>query len=529
MQEIAAIPRPTSLVVGSSSFTLDAGTTLSCAPGAEPVARLVRSLVGPATGYALAAGGEESGVRLDLDARLAHLGDEGYRLAVGREGVRLSASADAGLRNGTQTLLQLMDPAVHRRAVIWREAWSIPHVEIEDSPRFAWRGAHLDVSRHFMPAHFLLRFVDLLAMHKLNVLHLHLTDDQGWRLPSAKYPRLTEVGAWRTESMVGHRSEETYDGTPHGGFYSREQLTELVAYAAERNITVVPEIDLPGHVQAAIAAYPELGNSGEQLAVWTRWGVSEHVLNVEDATLAFCRDVLGELLEIFPSRYVHVGGDECPKSEWHASAAAQRRIASLGLRDEDALQSWFTGELDAYLRAAGRSLVGWDEILEGGPLPKGATVLSWRGTRGGIAAASAGFDVVMCPERPCYFDHYQSDDELEPLAIGGRNTLEDVYRYEPVPEELDAAAAAHVLGSQFQLWTEYLSGPSEVEYMAFPRGAAHAEVAWSQPGGDYAEFTARLARHLARLDALDVNYRPLAGPHPWQAGGTGARKRRAGS
>ncbi|MHB1597845.1 MAG: beta-N-acetylhexosaminidase [Acidimicrobiales bacterium] len=547
MHEPAILPEPRHLVRAPGATTLGPATAIACSPGAEHVASLVRALLSPATGFPLAnrpsgaprtsAGARDrsadtspldasgSDVVLELDPSLARLGPEGYRLVVDADAVRLAAAGTAGLRNAAQTLRQLLDPAIFRRAAVRGADWALPHVVVEDSPTFPWRGAHLDVSRHFMPAHFLYRFVDLLALHKLNVLHLHLTDDQGWRFPSATYPRLTEVGSWRAESMLGHARAGRFDGTPHGGSYSRAELVDLVAYAAERNITVMPEIDLPGHTQAAIAAYPFLGNLADELGVWTRWGVSEHVLNVEDAALDFCRTLLGELLDVFPSRYVHVGGDECPKSEWRASASAQRRIAALGLAGEDALQGWFTAELGAFLAGAGRSLVGWDEILEGGTLPTGATVMSWRGTSGGLAAARAGFDVVMCPEAPCYFDHYQSDDPREPLAIHGCNTLADVYGYEPVPADLEGDAAGHVLGSQLQLWTEYLPEPADVEYMAFPRAAALAEVTWSGPGRDLARFTDRLGPHLARLDELGVNYRPLAGPQPWQEGGTGARRR----
>jgi len=525
MEAVALIPKPLHLEMADSSFSLNEDSCVSGEGSAEDAARLLRGYLSPATGYTLAASNRGSTIRLSLDSDLHRLGSEGYRLTVDRAGVELIAPADAGLRCGAQTLRQLMDPDIYRRSPGRRSAWEIPGVVVEDSPRFAWRGAHLDVSRHFMPIHFLFRFVDLLALHKLNVFHLHLTDDQGWRLPSTRYPRLAEAGATRAESMVGPKSASAFDGTPHGGSYRREDLVELVSYAAERNVTIVPEVDLPGHMQAAIAAYPELGNTGEQLAVLTGWGVSDHVLNVSDAVLEFCRNVLAEVLEIFPSTYIHVGGDECPKGEWRASPVAQQRIAALGLADEEALQNWFTGELNDFLEREGRSLVGWDEILEGGPLPKGATVMSWRGTAGGVVAANAGFDVVMCPEVPCYFDHYQSDDEREPLAIGGRNTLEDVYSYEPVPNELDRAAAAHVIGSQFQLWTEYMPDPGQVEYMAYPRGAAHAEVTWSGKDRDYADFSARLVRHLERLEVFDVNYRPLDGPRPWQVGGTGARRR----
>ncbi len=519
------VPRPTSVSARSGRLLIGREATLATTAGAEAVEPLVREVIGRSTGFALCRGGEQATFGLAIDRHLGRLGPEGYRLVVDEQGVRLSASATAGLRNAVQTLRQVMGPKIYATSPEPGAIWSLPCVEIEDRPRFAWRGAHLDVSRHFMPASFLLRFVDLLAMHKLNVFHLHLTDDQGWRFPSRAYPRLTEVGAWRRESLLGHKGSGRFDGTPHGGAYRREQLAELVAFAAERNVTVVPEIDLPGHTQSAIAAYPELGNLDEQLEVWTGWGVSDHVLNAEPATLRFCETLLQELLEVFPSRHVHLGGDECPTAEWGTSSRARVRAAALGLGEAAELQGWFTSELCGFLRAAGRVPVGWDEILETGAVPAGAVVMSWRGVGGGVAAAKAGLDTVMCPERPCYLDHYQSDGPEEPLAIGGCNTLEDVYAYEPVPDDLDPVAAAHVLGSQVQLWTEYMPTAAGVEYMAFPRAAAFAEVVWSTGTRDIEELRQRLPAHLERLDVMDVNYRPLDGPRPWQAGGTGPRRR----
>jgi len=538
MHEPVVIPRPTRLERTAGSVDLDSATALVCPVAAQPIAMLLRSLLSPATGFPLpdatsstrggsgrAGDGTDVEIEIEIDPSLGRLGPEGYRLVVETTGVTLSSSSLAGLANACQTLRQLFDPAIFRRAPGRVATWSLPCVVVEDSPAFAWRGAHLDVARHFFPAHFVSRFIDLIALHKLNVLHLHLTDDQGWRFPSATYPLLTEIGSWRAESMLGHARSGLFDGTPHGGAYTRSELVDLVAYAAARNVTIVPEIDLPGHTQAAIAAYPSLGNLDEPIEVWTRWGVSEHVLNTSDAALDFCRTILGEVLDVFPGSYIHVGGDECPKTEWSTSSSARKRIAELGLSSEEELQGWFTARLGAFLTDNKRRLVGWDEILEGGPLPDGATVMSWRGTRGGLAAARAGFDVVMCPEAPCYFDHYQSDDPQEPLAIHGRNTLADVYGYDPVPDDLGKDAAHHVLGSQFELWTEYLPRPEDVEYMAFPRAAALAEVVWSGPGGDLATFERNLAIHLARLDELGVNYRPPAGPHPWQRGGQGARRR----
>jgi hexosaminidase len=402
-------------------------------------------------------------------------------------------------------------------------------VDIEDRPRYRWRGALLDVARHFFPKSFLLRFVDLLAMHKLNVLHLHLTDDQGWRFPSERYPLLTEVASWRKRSPLGHEEDprwrNVYDETPYGGFYSRKDLEELVSYAAQRNITVVPEIDLPGHTQAAIAAYPFLGNAPDPLEVRCNWGVGYHVLNLEDSTLEFCRNILEEVMDVFPSPFIHIGGDECPPDEWRGSPSAAKRIAAGQAKGVENLQSWFTRELAKVIESNGRRMVGWDEILEGGDLPAGATVMSWRDESGGVHAAQHGHDAVMCPYVPCYFYNYQAPDPAEPLAASKTITLQDVYAYEPTPEALVGEERDRVLGAQFDLWSEYLEAPADVEYMAFPRAAAFSEVVWSHERQDITQLHLRLGRHLERLAAMNVNYRPLEGPKPWQEGGTGRRKR----
>lgn len=385
----------------------------------------------------------------------------------------------------------------------------------------------LDVCRHFLPKDDVLRYLDLLAAHKLNVFHFHLTDDQGWRIEIKRYPRLTEVGSWRSRTKYGHRASELWDETPYGGFYTQDDIREIVAYAAERHIRVVPEIDIPGHSQAAISAYPELGNTDvidtTALSVWDTWGVNPNVLAPTDDTLRFFEGVLEEVLELFPaetSPFVHMGGDECPKDQWKESPLAQARIAELGVKDEDGLQSWFIRHFDAWLTARGRRLIGWDEILEGG-LAEGAAVSSWRGYGGGIAAAEAGHDVVMCPEQQVYLDHRQDGGPDEPMPIGYVRTLENVYRFEPVPPGLSEEAARHILGTQANVWTEVMQNRARVDYQVFPRLAAFAEVAWSAlpapADRDFAAFDARMrAAHYARLDALGVDYRPPAGPYPRQ-------------
>jgi hexosaminidase len=524
------IPRPRQLDVREGSFTIEAGTTMFAPGEAGPVADLLREQLIPAMGFwlgdaravstgggpTLPGDGAAAGIRMAVD-RVSGLGPECYRLDVSPTGIDLVGGDAAGLFYATQTLRQLLPAAVFGETPVTGTAWTVPAVSIEDGPRFGWRGALLDVGRYFLPKAFVLRYIDLLALHKLNVLHFHLTEDQGWRLEIRKYPRLTEIGAWRSETMIGHLTSAKasgfrFDGTPHGGFYSQDDIREIVAYAARRFVTVVPEVELPGHSQAAIAAYPELGNTTERLSVETTWGIKRHVLNVEEATLGFYRDVFEEVLDLFPSRFIHIGGDECPKDEWRASTAAQRRMRALGLTDEDQLQSWFIRQFDGFLAEHGRRLVGWDEILEGGLAP-GATVMSWRGETGGIAAARAGHDVVMVPDDFTYFDYYQSADRsAEPVADGGLVTLETVHGYEPIPAELTPDEARHVLGAQFALWTEYVPDPAQAEYMTFPRACAFAEVVWSPGPGSYRAFLGRLESHLDRLRAMDVGFRRLDPP-----------------
>ncbi|MER7954450.1 beta-N-acetylhexosaminidase [Streptomyces sp. NPDC096030] len=506
-------------------FVLDRRTTLDAAPGTETAERWLRTTLGAAFALPLpAAAGENAphSIRLRIDDTLA---PEAYRLRVlVDEAVEITGGGPAGVFWGAQTLRQLLGPEAFRTAPVNREVTpGLPVLGIEDAPRFAWRGLMLDVARHFMSKDDVLRQLDLMAAHKLNVLHLHLTDDQGWRLEIRRHPRLTEVGAWRARTKWGHRASPLWDETPHGGFYTQDDIREIVAYAAERHITVVPEIDVPGHSQAAIAAYPELGNTDvvdtAALTVWDTWGVNPNVLAPTEATLRFYEGVFEEVLELFPSTFVHIGGDECPKDQWKASPTARARIEELGLADEDELQSWFVRHFDRWLADRGRRLIGWDEILEGGLAP-GAAVSSWRGYGGGVTAAEAGHDVVMCPEQYVYLDHRQAPGEDEPMPIGYVRTLEDVYRFEPLPPGLSPEAAAHVLGAQANVWTEVMENRSRVDYQVFPRLAAFAEVAWSALPApeqrDFAGFEHRMTAHYRRLDALGVGYRPPAGPLPWQ-------------
>ncbi len=514
---ISILPQPVKMVIAEGRFAFSAKTALLGGPGAEEIAALLRADLARAAGLDLrgdSAGGDGNRVEFRLDGALAALGAEGYRLEITPRQILARAAQPAGLFYALQSLRQLLPPAVFGPGAQPGADWSVPCLQIEDAPRFAWRGAMLDSSRHFIPKEFVLKFIDLLALHKLNTLHWHLTDDQGWRIHIRRYPRLTQVGAWRKETLRGHFDGSTdhleFDATPHGGFYTQEDIREVVAYAQARFVNIVPEIEMPGHAQAAIAAYPELGNSSEPLEVSPLWGIHEHVYNVEEATFSFLTNVLDEVLELFPSAFIHVGGDECPKKEWRASPTAQARMRAEGLKDEEELQSYFIRRIDGYLSARGRRLLGWDEILEGG-LAENAAVMSWRGEEGGIAAANAGHDVVMTPYAFTYLDYYQAAPvEDEPLAIGGLLPLSTVYAYEPIPSQIDPDKAHHVLGTQGQLWSEYIPSPAQTEYMAFPRLCALAEVAWTPAAQkDYDAFLRRLRAHLARLDALQVNYRKL--------------------
>jgi hexosaminidase len=524
LDDVPIIPRPISVKSAKGVFTLTAPTVIVTDRADSAVAQRFAFSLAPATGFALPVriGTAARGNRIVFRraaARDTSFGDEGYRLDVRPGVVTITSTKPAGAFYATQSLRQLLPPEIFRDAPIPGTAWKIPAVTIVDRPRFQWRGMHLDVARHFMPKEFVKKYIDLLALHKMNTFHWHLTDDQGWRIEIKKYPRLTEIGAWRDSTIVGHMVSDTtratFDKKRHGGFYSREDIREIVAYARDRFVTVVPEIEMPGHSQAAIAAYPMLGNFGDTIRPWAMWGVTNYILNPSDTTIAFMQDVLTEVIGLFPGKFIHIGGDEAPKAQWKVSPRAQERMKALGITTEDELQSWFTTKMDAFLSSKGRRLVGWDEILEGGLAPN-AVVMSWRGTAGGLAAARANHDVVMTPGSHTYFDQYQSrNTAAEPLAIGGFLPIDTVYSYDPVPAELEPQFASHILGAQAQIWTEYIEGPKNVEYMAFPREAALAEALWtSRDRKDFASFTGRLTQHVARLVALDVNFRPLEVPRP---------------
>lgn len=506
------IPRPQQVNVSNDApFTLSAKTVISLGTNSQNMKRnanMLASYIEQATGIRPAVGKSKNGtaIVLTIDKTIANA--EGYKLDADAKQIRIAGASAAGVFYGIQTLRKSL-PLVNGKA----SKVSIPAVHIADAPRFAYRGTHLDVSRHFVTADSVRQFIDMLALHNINRFHWHLTDDQGWRIEIKKYPLLTQIGSKRAQTVIGHNSGK-YDGKPYSGFYTQKQIRDIVKYAADRYITIVPEIDLPGHMQAALAAYPDMGCTGGPYEVWQKWGVSDNVLCAgNDKTLTFIDNVLKEITQLFPSKYIHVGGDECPKTQWQKCPKCQARIKALNLEAKDGhsaeerLQSYIITHASNYLKSLGRNTIGWDEILEGG-LAEGATVMSWRGESGGIAAAKQHHDVVMTPNSYLYFDYYQSLDKAnEPLAIGGYLPLETVYSYEPMPKELTADEARHIIGVQANIWTEYMPTFKQMQYMALPRLAALSEVQWSQPAlKDYTSFTNRLTEFTHMYDRLGYNY-----------------------
>ena len=471
--------------------------------------------------------GKLKGLYFVQDASVA---PEGYKISVSRRSAVVRASSYSGFFYALQTLRQMLPASIYGTAQDVKAKWVIPCCEIEDAPRFAYRGLMLDCCRHFFSVDEVKKVLDAMSVYKLNRFHWHLSEDQGWRIEIDKYPRLTEVGAFRNGTMIGGDFKSN-DGIRYGGYYTKEQIRDVIAYAAERGITIVPEIDLPGHMQAALASYPELGCAGSQpqpYEVWTIWGVSEQVLNVgREQTMLFLEDVLGEVADLFPGEYIHIGGDECPRDEWKTDPDCQAKIAELGLKDADGisaesrLQNYVTARMQKFLAGKGKKIIGWDEILEG-DLAEGATVMSWRGTAGGIKAASMGYDAIMTPTTYCYLDYVQSGDlAAEPFSITHQwstpenawksaVTLEKLYGYEPL-SEIPAEAQNHILGVQCNLWTEYIATPEHLEYMLFPRVLALSEIQWCAPEKkDFGRFKNDVAGHETKvLELLGVNYRKL--------------------
>ena len=509
-QPFSVIPMPNDVTLAEGSFNVagalvsyDENVDAQTAKAIDAFKETLETVTGkPMTGKR---GGT---IRFGLNP---NMGAEEYFLQVKPDGVSVEASAFGGFFYAIQTLKQMLPAEVYGSQKA-RAAWLLPCVTILDAPRFDYRGIHMDPCRHFWSVEETKRYIDIAATYKLNRLHWHLTEDQGWRMEIKKYPKLTEVGAWRSGTCIG-KDFDSNDGIRYGGFYTQDEMREIVAYAAERNITVIPEVDLPGHMVAALAAYPELGCTGGPYEVWTRWGISEDVLCAgKEETFSFLEDVLTEVMDIFPSEYIHIGGDECPKDRWRNCPLCQARIKELGLKAhdnfsaEEELQCYVTGRIQRFLNDHGRKIIGWDEILDG-TLAPGATVMSWRGTEGGIRAAELGFDVVMTPNSHLYFDYYQSRErDKEPLCIGGYVPVEKVYSYEPY-EGMAPGTEDHILGVQANLWTEYIGTDEFLEYMLLPRMCALSEVQWCNADRkDYTRFDSSLDHTFKMLDVMGYTY-----------------------
>ncbi|MGL2965014.1 beta-N-acetylhexosaminidase [Flavobacterium sp. XGLA_31] len=495
------IPQPQSVEIRKGYFVLSKETIIQ-ADASQFEAQYLQQAIKQQSGLDLKiqpVAGNVSKISLSHTVEKMGKDIEAYQLNISKNAIGLLAENGPGFFYVVQTLLQLM-PAEKKETI------QLPCLQINDAPKYAWRGMHLDCARHFFPVDFVKKYIDYLAMYKFNTFHWHLTDDQGWRIEIKQYPNLTEVGAWRNGSMVGHYNDQKYDSVRYGGFYSQEQIKEVVAYATQRHITVVPEIEMPGHAVAALAAYPEYSCTGGPFEVSKQWGVLDDVFCPKEETFTFLENILTEVIALFPSQYIHIGGDECPKTRWKACPHCQGLMKAKGLKDEHELQSYFIRRIEAFVNNKGRKVIGWDEILEGGLAPN-AAVMSWRGTEGGMAAARQKHYAVMTPGSYCYFDHYQGNPKNEPLAIGGYTPIEKVYSFEPTPKELSADERQYILGAQANLWTEYIDTPEKVEYMIFPRMLALSEVLWgtSKPS-DYANFQKRLTQQLKILEAKKINY-----------------------
>lgn len=510
----AIIPLPAQMEEAGGTFILHPSARISYTGGNEAaaVADQLAGLLRPATGFALRTSeGTGGNIRLLTDTSGVWKTEE-YRLTVKKSKVTLTAATPEGLFRGVQTIRQLLPPQIESSMLLSDVKWTMPGVSVTDYPRFEWRGMHLDVSRHFFDVGFVKRYIDILAIHKLNVFHWHLVDDQGWRIEIKKYPRLTEVGAWRVDRedrpWNAREPQRPDEKATYGGSYTQEEIKEIVAYAAERYITVVPEIEMPAHVGSALAAYPEYSCTGGPFTVppGSVWPITDIYCAGKDETFAFLEDVLTEVIELFPSQYIHIGGDEADKTEWRRCRDCQAKIHKEGLGDEDELQSYFVKRIEQFLISKGRKLIGWDEILEGGLAPE-ATVMSWQGFEGGIAAARSGHHAVMTPVSHCYFNIYQGDPATEPISYRGLITLQKVYSFEPVPQELTPEEGKYIIGAQGCLWTEYVTDGKTAEHMILPRLTALSEVVWSSPERRTWEgFSTRLPKMMERFDAMGLAY-----------------------
>ncbi len=499
---IAFIPKPQNTVLGKGSFFVTSKTRIQADENSFEASYL-KEAIKIQTGLNLKIDSKNNSKSIQLKIQLpdtTNFNKEQYEILVSDSKIIISAPTNQGLFYGIQTFLQVI-PYEQRNEI------AIPWLKISDAPTYAWRGMHLDVCRHYFPISFIKKYIDYLAHYKMNVFHWHLTEDQGWRIEIKKYPKLTEIGAWRNGSMIGKYSDQKYDEVKYGGFYTQEEIKGVVAYASQRHITIIPEIEMPGHSLAALAAYPELSCTGGSFEVGKKWGVFDDVYCPKEETFTFLENVLSEVMALFPSEYIHIGGDECPKTRWKSCTHCQKLIQEKGLKDEHELQSYFIQRIEKFVNSKGRKIMGWDEILEGGLAPN-AAVMSWRGTKGGIAAAKQKHYVVMTPGSHCYFDHYQGKPENEPLAIGGFTSLEKVYNFNPMPEELNSEERKYILGAQANVWTEYILTTEQVEYMIMPRMSALAEVLWGTSNPvNFLDFKNRLQAQENWLKNNKINYR----------------------
>jgi hexosaminidase len=524
------VPMPAEIKMGTGSFPIDKNTVIVLdGSGLEKSAAVLNDYLQKQFGYKLIVekkSANPNSIRINYE-RIDNEIAGAYNLTVDKNGVYIGGDNEAGVFYGIQTLIQLL-PAANHKPQTTNHKLNIPQLSIKDYPRFSYRGMHLDVGRHFFPVSFVKKYIDYLAAYKYNTFHWHLTEDQGWRIEIKKYPELTKTGAWRNGTIIGRYPGKGSDNKPYGGFYTQEEIKEVVAYATARYIDVIPEIEMPGHGSAAIAAYPWLScfpekpteipakmisqksieeqKNGRIKLVQETWGVFDDVFCAgKDSTFMFLENVIDEVITLFPSKYFHLGADECPKTHWKKCPYCQKRMKDNNLKDEHELQSWFVQRIEKYLNSKGKIMIGWDEILEGGLAPN-AVVMSWRGEKGGIEAAKQKHQVIMTPGNPVYFDHTQSKNE-DSVTIGGYNPIEKVYAYEPIPKELSAAEGKYVLGAQANMWTEYMEYPSKVEYMMFPRMVALSEVLWSpKEKRDWNDFERRLPSVYERLDKQKINY-----------------------
>jgi hexosaminidase len=504
LDSISIVPRPSMVEITNGSYSLDDKISIAAVSlESQNIARFLAEYLTTINieTKTIENPNKDAAIRLSLTKEVG-LTNEAYQLAIDKNGISIVASSGSGLFYGVQSLIQIISTS----------GTTLPQLAINDKPRFSYRGMHLDVARHMFPVEFIKKYIDMMSHFKYNTFHWHFTEDQGWRIEIKKYPLLQEISSQRKNTVIGRASTRTrdqavYDSTAYGGYYTQEQIKEVVAYAAERYITVIPEIELPGHSQAALAAYPHLGCTGGPYETATTWGVFDDIYCAgKESTFEFLEDVFDEVIPLFPGEYVHIGGDESPKAKWEDCPHCQKRIKDEGLDDEHELQSYFVQRMEKYLNKKGKTMIGWDEILEGGLAPN-AVVMSWRGEDGGIDAAKQNHEVIMTPVKWCYFDYYQADRDSEPLAIGGMNTVENVYGYEPIPSELDSVEAQLILGAQCNLWSEYIKSGDYAEYMVYPRALAMSEVLWSpEESKHYESFVKRTSDIRPLLDQWEINY-----------------------